>query len=144
MKIHMFKPIKGQYQDITQAPDQVFSEKLFGPGFIITPKDHHIYAPIDGTIKMIYPTYHAFAISNDEVDILIHIGLNETLRDPSYFDLKVSVGDKVSIKDLICTLNVDFEKLNLVDYMIPVVFVQKKSMSKISETASFIDLLINP
>ena len=53
-------------------------QKLLGPGFLVNPSDQQIFSPIHGKIKMIYPTHHALAISNNDYDILIHgVGLSD-------------------------------------------------------------------
>lgn len=142
MKIDIYKPIKGEYLDISEAKDDVFSQKLLGPGFIVNPKDKHIFAPIHGKIKMIYPTHHAIAISNDDYDILIHVGLSNALRDKSLFDLYVQVGDIVTLGDKLLTLNFDFNDYQPIDYQTPVIFVQKKVIEIINETKEKFELIL--
>ena len=140
MQIVINKPISGTYHDISKANDDVFGQKLLGPGFLVDPTDKDIYAPIKGIVKMIYPTKHAFAISNDAYDILIHIGITETLRDPLLFQLHVSLHDEVNIGDKIMTLHFDFKEYEPKDYQIPIVFVQKKDITLIHETDKEITL----
>jgi glucose-specific phosphotransferase system IIA component len=126
MLLSFKKPIEGTYLDITHAKDDVFSQKLLGPGFVVKPINPQIISPIYGKIKMIYPTHHAIAISNEEVDILIHVGLNETLRNPSYFKLHVSLHDEVKQGDLLLELLIKDLELKDQDLSTPIVFVQKK------------------
>lgn len=143
MKLNFFKPIKGQYADITTADDDTFSQLLFGPGFLVSPNDKHIYAPIHGKIKMIYPTHHAIAISTGDIDILIHVGLTSTLRNPEFFILHVNLNDDVKQGDLLLTLNVDFFNYTDKDLQTPIVFVQKKSLEIMCEEEQFITLNIS-
>lgn len=142
MKIDFYKPIRGEYLDIAEASDDVFSQKLLGPGFLVNPSDQQIFSPIHGKIKMIYPTHHALAISNNDYDILIHVGLSDMLRDQSLFDLHVAIGDEVNIGDLLLTLNINFNDYNLIDYQTPVIFVQKKHIEVLKETKDNFELIL--
>ena len=140
MNINFKKPILGQYTDIKNASDDIFSQKLLGPGFLVTPIDKHIYAPICGKIKMIYPTGHAIAISTDDLDILIHVGLTDKIRHKDLFTLHVNLDDVVKQGDKILSLNFNFDEFNLNDYQIPIVFVQKHTLQVLKECEDSIEL----
>ncbi len=140
MNINFKKPIQGKYSDITNASDDIFSQKLLGPGFIVTPHDKHIYAPICGKIKMIYPTGHAIAISMDDFDILIHVGLTDKIRHKDLFTLHVKVDDMVNQGDQLLSLNFDFKDYDVTDYQIPIVFVQKHTLQIINESEDLFKL----
>jgi len=143
MLLSFKKPVEGKYLDITHAKDDVFSQKLLGPGFVVNPKNHQIVAPICGKIKMIYPTQHAIAISNDQVDILIHVGLNNTLRNPSFFKLHVKLGDEVKQGDLLIELLIKDQPLTEIDLSTPIVFVQKKDFKIIESKDDILLIEIN-
>jgi glucose-specific phosphotransferase system IIA component len=140
MNIHFRKPIKGEYLDITKASDDIFSQKLLGPGFLVKPKDNHIYSPICGKIKMIYPTLHAIAISTENLDILIHVGLTEKIRHKDLFILHVKLGDTVLAGDKLLSFNFDFNDYHEDDYQIPIVFVQKHALQILNECEDSIEL----
>jgi glucose-specific phosphotransferase system IIA component len=140
MNIHFKKPIKGEYLDITKASDDIFSQKLLGPGFLVKPIDKDIYSPICGKIKMIYPTLHAIAISTENLDILIHVGLSEKIRHKDLFKLHVKLGDIVSVGDKLLSLNFNFSDYHENDYQIPIVFVQKHTLQIINECEESIEL----
>lgn len=143
MNIRFKKPIKGEYLNIEEADDNVFSQKLLGPGFLIKPKDTSIYAPIHGKIKMIYPTLHAIAISLEDLDILIHVGLTDKIRNQNQYTLHVHVDQVVKPGDLLLSLNFDFADFDENDYVIPIVFVQKSELTIIKEDENYIDLSIS-
>ena len=143
MLLSFKKPVEGKYLDITHAKDDVFSQKLLGPGFVVNPKNHQIVAPIYGKIKMIYPTHHAIVISNDQVDILIHVGLNNTLRNPSFFKLHVKLGDEVKQGDLLIELLIKDQPLTEIDLSTPIVFVQKKDFKIIESKDDILLIEIN-
>ncbi len=142
MNIKFLKPVKGDYFNIEEASDEVFSQKLLGPGFLIKPKDSYIYAPVHGRIKMIYPTLHAIAIQADNFDVLIHVGLTEKLRHKNLFHLHVSLNDIVNAGDLLLSFNFNLSDYQESDYEIPVVFVQKQSLEIIHENENDFELTI--
>lgn len=140
MNINFKKPILGEYLDITTASDDIFSQKLLGPGFLVTPKDKHVYSPICGKIKMIYPTGHAIAISTGDLDILIHVGLTDKIRHKDLFTLYVKLDDIVSQGDKLLSFNFSFDDYDEKDYQIPIVFVQKHTLQIINEQEDSIEL----
>ena len=142
MTLYFKKPLKGKYLDVSKASDEVFSNMLLGPGFIVRPTDKHIFSPVTGIVKIIYPTKHAIAISTGDVDILIHVGLTDKLRHKEFFNFHVELGDKVDLGDKLMSFNFDFDDLDPIDYETPIVFVQKKSLEILSETGDGFELII--
>ena len=70
-------PVSGTVKNLTEVRDEVFATKMMGDGVAIVPSDDYIVSPCDGTVSMLYPTLHAFAVtSEDGMDILIHIGID--------------------------------------------------------------------
>ena len=68
--------VSGQIIPIEKVKDEAFAKKM-GDGVAIVPSDDYIVSPCDGTVSMLYPTLHAFAVtSEDGMDILIHIGID--------------------------------------------------------------------
>ncbi len=124
MKI--YSPAQGKIIALEDVKDPVFSEKMMGDGIAIIPKYNKIYSPIKGKVTSIFPTKHAFGIvSEDNVEILIHIGLNTVDLKGKYFKLKVKQDDYVEVGDVL--VEVDFKKLNKRGYDIttPVVILNK-------------------
>ena len=69
--------VSGQIIPIEKVKDEAFAKKMMGDGVAIVPADDYIVSPCDGTVSMLYPTLHAFAVtSEDGMDILIHIGID--------------------------------------------------------------------
>ncbi|MCM1988576.1 PTS sugar transporter subunit IIA [Oceanirhabdus seepicola] len=70
-------PLKGEYINIAETPDHVFSNKMLGDGIAIKPKEEVIHSPIEGIIEMIFHTNHAVGLkTKDGIEILIHIGID--------------------------------------------------------------------
>ena len=99
---NVYVPVKGEIIDITKVNDSVFSEKMAGDGMAIIPNDSNVCAPIDGVVKSIFPTNHAFIISNELGDsLLIHIGLETMELDDIAFTRIASEGSSVKKGDVI-------------------------------------------
>ena len=63
---------------------------------------HVIINPCDGTVSMLYPTLHAFAVtSEDGMDILIHIGIDTVKLKGKGFRSFVKQGQKVHVGERI-------------------------------------------
>ena len=73
-----------------------------GDGVAIVPSDDYIVSPCDGTVSMLYPTLHAFAVtSEDGMDILIHIGIDTVKLKGKGFRSFVKQGQKVHVGERI-------------------------------------------
>ena len=92
-----------------QVPDPVFSEKALGDGASIIPTDGRIYSPVNGEVASVAPTNHAFGfISDDGLDILVHVGLETVALKGEGFDVKVKEGDRVKAGDLIAIVDLKY------------------------------------
>lgn len=103
-------PLEGELIPLSEVKDDVFSNKLMGEGFAIIPSKGELYAPIDGTIEMIFETKHSLAMkSEDGTEILFHVGLDTVNLKGKYYNPEVSVGKSVKQGDLL--LSFDLEKI---------------------------------
>lgn len=96
----------GTVESITEAPDEVFSQKMMGDGFIVAPSSDEVVAPVSGTIETIFPTKHAVAIKTAEgIDVLVHMGIDTVELKGSAFDVKVKEGQQIQAGDILATMN---------------------------------------
>lgn len=103
-------PLAGKVAPISEAPDEIFAQKMMGDGVVIFPVENTLVAPIDGTITMIFPTKHALGIkSADGVEILIHVGLDTVKLEGKPFTLLVSEGQRVTKGDKL--MEIDFKMI---------------------------------
>lgn len=101
---------KGEYVAVTsgkiipieEVKDQVFASKALGDGVAIIPDDDYIVSPCNGVVSMLYPTLHAFGITDEYGnEILVHIGVDTVNLKGKGFrkyvdkDQKVEIGDKI-------------------------------------------------
>lgn len=131
MKI--YSPLRGKLVSIEEVSDPVFSEKMMGDGIAIIPTSPKVVAPVSGKVTSVFPTKHAFGIVSDEgIEILIHIGLDTVDLKGQHFESKVEQGDTVTIGDVL--VEVDFDAIEKAGYPIitPVVILSKGSFETIS------------
>lgn len=101
-------PVEGHVIPLEQVKDDVFASKAMGDGIGILPRKEQVYAPCDGMVEVVFPTGHAVGISNGDVEVLIHIGLNTVELDGKGFQAYVKQGDKVKKGDLLVTFDKEF------------------------------------
>jgi PTS system, beta-glucoside-specific IIABC component len=101
-------PITGEVADITESNDPAFADKSMGNGFLVKPVDGNVYAPFDGTVKVLFPTHHAIGIESDHgTQLMIHIGINTVELKGKYFESHVKQGDSVKQGQLLTSFNID-------------------------------------
>lgn len=103
-------PLAGKVADVSEAPDEIFAQKMMGDGIVIFPTSNVLTAPVTGEISMIFPTKHALGIkTSDGIEILIHIGLDTVKLEGKPFNLLVNEGQKVKQGDKL--MEIDFEMI---------------------------------
>lgn len=101
-KIEIVSPIRGTVVRQEDMADEAFASGVLGKGVAIRPEEGKVYAPADGEISVLFPTFHAIGIHTEEgADLLIHIGLNTVQLEGKGFTPKVQQGDKIRKGQLI-------------------------------------------
>lgn len=109
MKI--FSPVVGSIKQLAQVEDEAFSTKVMGEGVAVVPYNGQIVSPVNGTVSMIFPTNHAIGIISDEgVEILIHIGIDTVELNGQGFKSFVNANQRVKVKDLLVEVDLDVVK----------------------------------
>lgn len=99
-------PVAGQSVALSTVNDPVFSTEMMGKGLAIIPENGEIYAPVDGTLTVVYDTKHAYGIESDNgAEILIHIGIDTVNLAGEHFTAKQVSGAKVKKGDLLGTFD---------------------------------------
>lgn len=99
-KTAVYSAADGNVQPITEAPDDVFSQKMMGDGYVITPSSDRIVSPVSGLITSIFPTKHAIGIqTEDGIDVLVHMGIDTVELNGQGFELFVEQGQTLKAGD---------------------------------------------
>lgn len=100
-------PVSGQFVDLKTVNDPVFSSEMMGKGVAIIPESNEVYAPVDGTLSVVYETKHAYGIVTEQgAEILIHIGIDTVNLAGQHFTTDKQSGDVVKKGDLLGTFDV--------------------------------------
>lgn len=131
-EILLFNPIKGEVIKLEEVPDVVFSEKLLGDGFAVRPEDNKVYAPVDGVIRVLFPTKHAIAIRTVEgVEILVHVGVDTVNLNGEGFTTYVQQGDEIKKGDLMISFDKELIEKSVKSLISPVIITSMDMISKI-------------
>lgn len=105
----IFSVCDGQIIKLSDISDPVFSEKILGDGVAIFPESSEIFSPVNGKIVQVFETKHAYSIiSDDGLEILVHIGLNTVELNGEGFKTFVKDGDTVKIGDKIAEIDIEY------------------------------------
>ena len=106
--VTVYAPLVGDMAPITESKDPVFSQGTMGQGVVIEPSEGHVYAPMNGTISLVFPSKHAIGITDDHgIDMLIHVGLDTVNLNGQYFETHVKQGDRVTVGDLLLDFDIE-------------------------------------
>jgi len=100
-------PLHGTAVTADQINDPAFAEQILGTTIGIKPVGERVVAPVNGVVDSIFETGHAVTmISDDGVQIIIHIGLDTVNLKGQFFTTHVKAGDRISTGDLM----IEFDK----------------------------------
>ena len=98
----------GEVINIEDVKDPVFSQKMMGDGFAVEPENGHIVSPVAGKVTSVFPTKHALGLITDNgLEVLVHIGLDTVSLEGKPFEVKVSEGQTVAAGDLLVEADLD-------------------------------------
>ena len=106
-------PVDGMLIPIEEVDDEVFSAKMAGDGIAIMPIGDTFVAPIDGVITKIFSTNHAFSIkSKQDMEVLVHIGLETVALKGEGFERLAQEGDEVTAGTPIIKVDLNYIQAN--------------------------------
>lgn len=126
-------PLKGDIIPLKEVKDAAFAAEAMGKGIAIEPAEGKVVAPFDGTIITLFPKKHAMGLLSDEgVEILIHVGLNTVKLNGKHFEAFVKEGDRITKGQLLLTF--DLQKIRAEGYVTqtPVIITNTDSYAEVS------------
>ncbi|CAM4287085.1 glucose-specific PTS transporter subunit IIBC [Paenibacillus tarimensis] len=116
-------PVNGEIKDISEVPDEVFSNRMTGDGFAVLPQDGNVVSPVNGTVYNVFPRKHAIGIrSKAGKEVLVHFGINTVKLKGQGFNILVKEGDEVKAGQPIMEADLEFIKANAPSIMTPIIF----------------------
>ncbi|MCG7381042.1 beta-glucoside-specific PTS transporter subunit IIABC [Paenibacillus sp. ACRRY] len=101
-KYEIFSPMAGEVIQLKEINDITFAGEHMGKGIAIRPTSGRVVSPITGVVQTVYRTKHAIGlVTDDGVEMLIHIGQDTVQLKGQHFNAHVKDGDRVNVGDLI-------------------------------------------
>ena len=111
----IYAPVKGTAIPQDQIKDETFASGMLGKGVGIRPSESVVYAPFDGVISSVTETKHAVGmVSDQDVQLLIHIGIDTVKMNGEGFKVFVKDGQAVQKGDKL--IEFDREKIKAANF----------------------------
>ena len=128
-------PIKGEVKPIEESSDAAFASGALGKGVVILPEEGKVYAPVTGTVTVLFPSLHAIGIMSDAgVELLIHIGINTVQLNGEGFTAHIKQGDQIKQGQLL--VEFDMNKIKEAGYSLetPVLVTNYADLKEVKNT----------
>lgn len=130
-------PIKGEVLNLNDIEDAAFSSGVLGQGVAIIPSEGKVVAPVDGVVTTLFPSLHAIGILSDEgVEVLIHIGLNTVQLEGRGFEACIKQGDRITKGQTILKFDIDVIKEAGYSVVTPIVVTNSSQFLDVVQTES--------
>lgn len=128
-------PLKGVVVPLSQVDDDAFSSEAMGKGVAIIPDEGKVYSPFSGKIAALFSTKHALGlVSDDGVEVLIHVGIDTVKLDGKHFKTTFKSGDVIKEGDLLLEFDSQAIKEAGYDIITPVIITNSDRFLEVVET----------
>ncbi|WP_145411247.1 beta-glucoside-specific PTS transporter subunit IIABC [Paenibacillus xylanexedens] len=132
-RYEIMSPMAGEIVQLKEINDVTFAGEHMGKGIAIRPTSGRVVSPITGTVQTVYRTKHAIGlVTDDGVEMLIHIGQDTVQLKGQHFTAHVKDGDHVNVGDLIMEFDLQAIKDAGYEIVTPII---------ITNTSSYLDVV---
>ena len=126
----IFAVMDGRAVALSEVPDEAFASGILGVGFAIEPSAGTVYAPLSGKVESITQTKHAYSIlSDDGLDMLVHIGIDTVTLGGEGFFAMVREGDHVEAGEALARVDLDLLRARGLSTVTPVLVTNPDLLS---------------
>lgn len=123
-------PVTGKAVSIQEVNDPTFSQEILGKGAAIIPSTGEIVAPCDAKVDMMFDTGHAVSLVSDNgMEILIHVGLETVQLKGEHYTTHVKTGDTVKKGQLLISFDREAIAAKGYDLITPIVLCNSDRFS---------------
>lgn len=131
-EISITSPVEGKVIPLTEVKDPTFSQEILGKGAAIIPEKGVVYAPFDGKVDAVFETGHALGlVSEDGVELLVHVGIDTVNLKGKYFTPKKKSGDTMKKGDILLEFVIDKIKADGYDVTTPIIISNTEQFAKV-------------
>ncbi|OBG85785.1 PTS glucose transporter subunit IIA [Mycobacterium sp. E802] len=139
-RTRVLAPVAGRAVPLREVADPVFSGGLVGYGAAVVPSPGvtEAIAPVSGKVLKLMP--HAYVImTDDNVGVLVHLGLDTVSLNGEHFTTHVSQGDDVAAGALMITYDVPAVVAKGLDPTVPVVVMDERDPDNVTVAEAVTD-----
>ena len=131
-EISITSPVEGKVIPLTEVKDSTFAQEILGKGAAVIPEKGVVYAPFDGKVDAVFETGHALGlVSEDGVELLVHVGIDTVNLKGKYFTPKKKSGDTMKKGDILLEFVIDKIKADGYDVTTPIIISNTEQFAKV-------------
>lgn len=131
-EISITSPVEGKVIPLTEVKDPTFSQEILGKGAAIIPEKGVVYAPFDGKVDAVFETGYALGlVSEDGVELLVHVGIDTVNLKGKHFTPKKKSGDAMKKGDILLEFDIDKIKADGYDVTTPIIISNTEQFAKV-------------
>lgn len=146
-KINVYSPCNGHGVALKSVKDETFSSGVMGEGFAIDANEGVVYAPVNGTVSVAFPTGHAIGFTtNDGMEILVHVGIDTVELNGEGFELLKKQGDCVQVHEPVIRFDMNLLKKKGYEPLVMVVCTNSKDFHlhvNLKDELSISDIIVD-
>ena len=122
------RPVAGRPVALKDVPDATFAQGLVGYGLAIDPPREVVdaVAPVAGSVMKLWP--HAYVVlTDDQVGVLVHLGIDTVQLNGEGFTTHVAEGDRVEVGQKVITYDVPAVEATGRNPIIPVLVMERQA-----------------
>lgn len=109
---------------IETVKDEMFAKKMMGDGVAFLSESGEVVSPCNGTVSAVFETNHTIGlVSDDGIEVLIHIGLDTVKEQGKGFKSYVKEGETVKRGQKLITFDIKYLESKGYDLAIPMIIV---------------------